>query len=65
MIGWQWHQLDHMHIICTLLRQITTPVSHHSLFTGQMPFLPPNQQHESTEGTHACITLYHYYGRPA
>jgi len=25
-------------------RQITTPVPHHSVFTGQMPFLPPNQQ---------------------
>jgi len=21
-----------------------------SFFTGQMPFLPPNQQHQSTEG---------------
>jgi len=20
MIGWQWHQLDHMQIICTLLQ---------------------------------------------
>ena len=26
------------------------PVPHHSVFTGQMPFLPPNQQHQSTEG---------------
>ena len=24
-------------------RQITTPAPHHSLFTGQMPLLPPNQ----------------------
>jgi len=32
-------------------RQITTPVPHHSVFTGQMPFLPPNQQRQSTEGT--------------
>jgi len=23
-------------------------------FTGRMPFLPPNQQRQSTEGTHAC-----------
>ena len=28
-------------------RQITMPVPHHS---GRMPFLPPNQQHQSTEG---------------
>ena len=33
-------------------RQITTPAPHHSVFfTGRMPFLPPNQQHQSTEGT--------------
>jgi len=30
-------------------RQITTPVPHHSVFIGQMPFLPPNQEHQSTE----------------
>ena len=31
-------------------RQITTPAPHHSLFTGRMLFLPPNQQCQSTEG---------------
>ena len=31
-------------------RQITMPAPHHSVFTGQMPFLLPNQQHQSTEG---------------
>jgi len=31
-------------------RQITTPVPHHSLFTGRMPFLPPNQQRQSSKG---------------
>jgi len=31
-------------------RQTTTPTPHHSVFTGRMPFLPPNQQHQSTEG---------------
>ena len=31
-------------------RQITTPAHQHSVFTGQMPFLPPNQQRQSTEG---------------
>jgi len=32
-------------------RQITTPAPHHSVFfTGQMLFLPPNQQRQSTEG---------------
>ena len=32
-------------------RQITTQAPHHSVFTGRMPFLPPNQQRQSTEGT--------------
>jgi len=27
------------------------PATHHSVFTGRMPFLPPNQQRQSTEGT--------------
>jgi len=27
-----------------------TPAPHHSIFTGRMPFLPPNQQRQSTEG---------------
>ena len=31
-------------------RQITTPAPHHSVFTGRMPFLSPNQQRQSTEG---------------
>jgi len=29
-------------------RQMTTPASHHSVFTGRMPFLPPNKQRQST-----------------
>ena len=33
--------------------QVTTPAPHHSsFFKGRMPFLPPNQQHRSTEGNH-------------
>ena len=31
-------------------RQITTPTPHHSIFTGRMPFLTPNQQCQRTEG---------------
>jgi len=47
---WQWHQLGCMQV-CTLLHTdnhaSTLPLS---FFTGQMPFLLPNQQHQSTEG---------------
>ena len=32
-------------------RQTTMPAPHQSVFTGRMPFLPPNQQRQSTEGT--------------
>ena len=39
MMGWQWHQLDHMQVICTSL----------SSFTGQMLILLPIQQHQSAE----------------
>ena len=38
-------------------RQITTPAPHHSVFTGRMPFLSPNQQRQSTKGkTHTQYT---------
>jgi len=51
MIGWQWHQLDYIQIICTTLQTdnhaSTSPLN---FFTGRMPFLLPNQQHQSTEG---------------
>jgi len=51
-VVWQWHQLDHMQIICTSLQTdnhaSTSPLS---FFTGWMPFLLPNQQRQSTEGT--------------
>jgi len=44
---WQWHQLGHMPIAPD--RQ---PHQHPTtlFFTGRMPFLPPNQQRQSTEG---------------
>ena len=41
-------------------RQITTPAPHHSVyFTGRMPFLPPNQQRQSTEGIPRSIFSVH------
>jgi len=47
---WQWHQLGNMQV-CTSLQtdnHASTPPL--SFFTGRMPFLPPNQQRQSTEG---------------
>jgi len=40
---WQWHQLGHMQV-CTLLQADNHTNTRHSIFTGRMPFLPPNQQ---------------------
>jgi len=40
-------------------RHITMLASHHSVFTGQMSFLPPNQQHQSTELESYSSTLLH------
>jgi len=39
-------------------RQTTTPAPHHSVFIGRMPFLPPNQQRQSTEGKVYKIIMY-------
>ena len=47
---WRWHQQGHMQV-CTSLQtdnHASTPPL--SFFTGRMPFLPPNQQRQSTEG---------------
>ena len=35
----------------------TTPAPHHSVFTGRMPFLMPNQQRQSTEGSTSEIII--------
>jgi len=46
---WQWHQLGQMQV-CTLLQTDNhTSIPPLSFFTGGMLFLPPNQQHQSTE----------------
>ena len=59
MTGWQWHQLDHMQIICTLLQTDNHASTSTLSFVqaGCSSFLPPNQQRQSTEG----IFILHYY----
>jgi len=46
---WQWHQLGHMQT-CTLLQTDNYASTPSLSFSGRMPFLPPNQQRQSTEG---------------
>ena len=41
-------------------RQITTPTPHHSIFTGQMLFLMPNQQRQSTEDNSSRLMKTNY-----
>ena len=57
---WQWHQLDHMQIICTTLQtdnHASTPSL--SFFTGRMLFLTPNQQCQSkpVETFRRCLSI--------
>ena len=44
-------------------RQITMQAPHHSAFTGRMPFLPPNQQRQSTEGMPKAPDLHRNWWR--
>ena len=44
---WQWHQLGHMQV-CTLLQRYNNASTSLLSFTGRMPFMPPNQQCQST-----------------
>jgi len=51
-------------------RQITTPTPHHSIFTGQVLFLTPNQQCQSSDNTNRVSTApydhnHHCYSEQA
>jgi len=48
---WQWHQLGRKQVCTSLQTDNHASTSPLSFFTGRMPFLPPNQQRQSTEGT--------------
>jgi len=53
---WQWHQLGRMQVYTSLQtdNHTSTPPL---CFTGWMPFLPPNQQHQTTEGKLSNMSL--------
>jgi len=44
------HQLGHMQVCTSLQADNLASTPPLSFFTGRMPFLPPNQQCQSTEG---------------
>jgi len=47
---WQWHQLGHMQVCISLQTDNHASTPPLKFLTGRMPFLPPNQQCQSTEG---------------
>jgi len=51
---WQWHQLGNMQVCTSLQTDNHASTSLLSFFTGRMPFLPLNQQCQSTEGKRSC-----------
>jgi len=49
MMGWQWHQLDHMQIICTWLRTDNhASTSSLNFYSPWMLFLMPSQPRQKT-----------------
>jgi len=54
---WQWHQLGRMQVCTSLQTDNHTSTLPLSFFTGPMPFLPPNQQRQSTEGIICSINM--------
>jgi len=50
---WQWHQLGHMQVCISPQTDNHASNPPLSFFTGRVPFLPPNQQRQSTEGIKA------------
>jgi len=47
---WQWNPLGHMQVCTSLQTENHASTPPLSFFTGRMPFLPPNQQRQSSEG---------------
>jgi len=52
---WQWHQLGHMQVCTSLQTDNHVSTSLLKFSTGRMPFLLPNQQHQSIEVTPTII----------
>ena len=57
---WQWHQLGHMQVCTSLQTDNHASTPPFRFFTGRMPFLPPNQQRQSTEGSPTEYKKYKY-----
>jgi len=52
---WQWHQLGHVQVSTSLQTDNHASTPPLSFFTDRMPFLPPNQQYQGTEGNKILV----------
>jgi len=52
---WQWNPLGHIQLCTSLQTDNHARTPPLSFFTGRMPFLPPNQQHQSTESFYVNV----------
>ena len=65
MMGQQWHQLNHMQVICTSLQNITTPPPHHSDFLrakalpGTQPTTPKHRK-PAQDNKVRCTTQHNH-----
>jgi len=55
MMGWHWHQLDHMQIICTLLQTDNHASTSSLSFLFAMLFLTPNHSVKALKATYCDI----------
>jgi len=62
MMGWRWHQLDHMQIIHISLHADNHTSTSSLNFYGSL-FLMPNQQCQSTESSHICGIIKSRYAK--
>jgi len=58
---WQWHHLGCMQVCTSLQRDNHASTPPLKFFTGRMPFLPPNQQRQSTEGNKYILPIQSKY----
>ena len=55
MMGWQWHQLDHVQIICILLQTDNHASISNAIFCMSDALPDANQQCQNTEGNRMLI----------
>jgi len=57
IMEWQWHQMDHVQIICARIQADNLASMSSLIFIGWMLFLTPSQHRQSTEGNQYKLQL--------